>query len=326
MLLSQTQLGPRPMGFMFRVLLFAGLLMGPAAADDGKAFPLGPDGAEVTVYPPVLADRIAYRLMTQTSVGNGPPPLVFYIGGSEGGFPGQRDDVPAAFMRAGYSVATIGYFGFEGASDVLSEISLDAVAVQIQAAMADYRTKSDGAACSGVVGVSKGAEMSLLLASSFDLADAYVANVPSHVAWQGTTFTIPARSSWTLNGKPVPFVSYPLFSKAGIDAVLGRWDLRALHEAGLRREKRVAAARIPVEKINVPVLLMSGRDDDVWPSYEMSLTLLSDLEARGTPHQISHQAYDRDHALFDESAIIADAIAYMDSHLRAGQTNCLSGR
>lgn len=284
---------------LFLSLCLAGLSM--SAAQEGS------DSARAVE--PVIANGVGYRLFEQASEEGSRGPLVLYFGGSEGGFPTLEADVPAAFWSAGYSVAIFGYFGFEGGPDTLIEIDLNAVMHQVAQLQDAYGAD---AGCTGIVGVSKGAELALLLAAYSDLVDYIVANVPSSVVWQSSNVSLQSKSSWTLDGEAMRYLSYPLFSRAALDILLGVNDFRRLHDAAYNNRRARERARIPVEVIDETVFLMSARQDHVWPSYEMSQAIMADLEARGISHNFIHKAYDQNHYLFEHAEIIAEAISFFD--------------
>jgi fermentation-respiration switch protein FrsA (DUF1100 family) len=56
--------------------------------------------------------------------------------------------------------------------------------------------------------------------------------------------------------------------------------------------RTVAAAEIPVERINGPVLLISGTDDAVWPATVLSEYAVRRLRAHRHPHQVEHLVYE----------------------------------
>ena len=64
----------------------------------------------------------------------------------------------------------------------------------------------------GVVGTSKGGEAALLVSATYREICAVVAYSPSHVVFQGIneawSDASASKSSWTLDGKPVPFVPF----------------------------------------------------------------------------------------------------------------------
>ena len=54
----------------------------------------------------------------------------------------------------------------------------------------------------------------------------------------------------------------------------------------------MAAAVIPVERINGPVLLISGTDDCVWPATELSEIAVRRLRAHRHPFAVDHLVYE----------------------------------
>ena len=67
---------------------------------------------------------------------------------------------------------------------------------------------------------------------------------------------------------------------------------RAFYERALRNEAAVAAAGVPVEEIEAPVLLISGTDDRLWPSTRLSEMAIGRLQARGHPFPHEHLRYE----------------------------------
>ncbi|HEX2729008.1 MAG TPA: acyl-CoA thioester hydrolase/BAAT C-terminal domain-containing protein, partial [Rubrobacteraceae bacterium] len=67
---------------------------------------------------------------------------------------------------------------------------------------------------------------------------------------------------------------------------------RAFYERALRDEMAVAAASIPVEKIEAPVLLISGTDDRLWPSTRLSEMAVERLKAYDHPFPYQHLRYE----------------------------------
>jgi len=50
-------------------------------------------------------------------------------------------------------------------------------------------------------------------------------------------------------------------------------------------------ATIPVERIKGPVLMVSGRDDQIWPSFELAKIAWRRLEAHNHPWPFEHISY-----------------------------------
>jgi dienelactone hydrolase len=137
------------------------------------------------------------------------------------------------------------------------------------------------------VGASKGAELALLLAGRRPEIIGVIAISPSSVVWQGlpkSFWPMPqARSSWSVAGKGLPFVPYDY--SMGVNPS----SLVDLYRQSL---KKVAAdAVIPVEKINGPVLLLSGADDLLWPSAEMGNAIIARLKANDFAYRFEHVTY-----------------------------------
>jgi hypothetical protein len=155
-----------------------------------------------------------------------------------------------------------------------------------------------------VVGNSKGGELALLLGATFPRdVGAVVGYAPSALVWQGIAFDREVyyggpRSPWAIRGEAVPFV--PL-ARPGAAEMIRRTEAliedrpigtRAFYERALRNESAEAAASVPVEEIEAPVLLISGTDDRLWPSTRLSEMAIRRLEAHDRPFPREHLRYE----------------------------------
>ena len=84
-------------------------------------------------------------------------------------------------------------------------------------------------------------------------------------------------SSWTFHGKPVPFL--PLDYRRGFDTNDPLAAVKLL-QAALDQKERVKKASIRVEKINGPILLLSGKADEIWPSPQMANAVCDRLRTK----------------------------------------------
>ncbi len=224
-----------------------------------------------------------------------PLPVVMVLGGSGGGF---DLDKAAVLSRHGFATLALAYFGTPPLPTWLNRVPLD----YFEAAFAWLAAQPEiDMRRLGVLGVSRGAELALLLGSRFPLIRSVVAYAPSSVAWAAagrdkeTGEIIP---SWTWRGEPVPFAPLPLrgfMLRSAIPVVLLRRPVvfRNLFRAGLRNRAAVEQAAILVEKINGSILLISGGDDHLWPAAEMSEAILARLRRSGFTYAAEHLHYRR---------------------------------
>jgi dienelactone hydrolase len=192
------------------------------------------------------------------------------LGGSEGG--DSMANVAPQFARAGYVAASLAYFGLPGLPQALDLVPVETVGSAL--AVVEARPDVD-ANHIAIFGISKGGEFALLAASTYPSIHAVVADVPSPFGWQGIPQGLggDAVSSWTVAGKPVPFVPYTdamglAFQKAFTTQT--PLDLRPAYDASLAQSGAVEKAYFHLESIDGPVLFLSAGDDRIWNSAEQS--------------------------------------------------------
>lgn len=197
-----------------------------------------------------------------------PWPIVIVLGGSEGGSV-VTNEVARTFVHDGYLALALSYWGLETLPPRLEALPLEYFLSAIELAREYPGARADRVA---LIGVSRGAEAALLVAANSPRVSAVVSVVGSGVSWPAwEAWTQP---SWTFADAGVPFVPW-----ANVPPVQTTLDdggvevsTRALWLETLRRAPpaAVAAAAIPVEQIDGPVLLLGAQDDQVWPSCELS--------------------------------------------------------
>jgi hypothetical protein len=220
-------------------------------------------------------------------------PMVVVLSGSGGGF---DLDKAALLARQGFAALALAYFGTPPLATWLHHIPLEYFEAAFGWLSAQLEVDAQRI---GLLAVSRGAELSLLLGSRFQQIRAVVAYAPSSVAWaaggrQKDTGELPP--SWTHRGEAIPFVPLPLrqfiFRSAIPVALMKRPVMfRDLFLAGLRNSKAAAAAAIPVERIHGPIMLISSGDDHLWPAEEMSEAIVGHLKKRSFAHRVEHLHY-----------------------------------
>lgn len=225
--------------------------------------------------------------------GREPHPIVIVLGGSGGGY---DLDKAAVLARHGFATLSLAYFGLPGLPPWLHRVPLEYFA----RAMAWLgRQPEVDARRMGVLGVSRGAELALLLSSTFPEIRAVVAYAPSAVAWgsggrdKATGEIIPC---WTRGGEALPFAPLPLrgfMARSAVPVALLHRPVkfRSLFRAALRNHDAIARAQIPVERTRGPILLISGGDDHVWPASRMAEMICARLRARNFAHSVEHLHY-----------------------------------
>ncbi len=228
---------------------------------------------------------------TQLYLGEGDKqPLIIAFGGGDGGnswTSSRVKDKRDKLIDKGYAFLAVGYFNTENTPKVLDRISLNTIHDAMVKAAKNPRIDNKRIA---VLGVSKGAELALLLASHFSDISCVVAMVPAHCVFPANTLSA-STSSWSIDGIEVPFVPMTMET---IPALLTH-DLHTAFSMALEDHATVEKAAIPVEGINASILFLSAKKDEQWPSYEMSLSMMEQLNQNKFNHTFEHVAIDGGH-------------------------------
>jgi dienelactone hydrolase len=208
-------------------------------------------------------------------------PAIVVVGGSEGGLK-STEWLAYKFAEHGWAALAVAYFGVEGLPKSLANVPLeyfDAAAPWLaRQPLVDVSTLA-------IAGSSRGGELTLLLAARNPAFTRVIAWVPSHVVWGPVgVFKDASASAWTAAGKPLPFVTHLREPDYSAKPYRGTPDFLT----DLRQAEIVGAAAIPVENIRGAVLLISGEDDQVWPSSLMSRLAMKRLKSAGHPYRFEH--------------------------------------
>jgi dienelactone hydrolase len=222
-------------------------------------------------------------------------PAVIVLGGSDGG--DLYTFVAALLAAHGFAALSLAYFGSDDLPQSLIEIPVE----YFVEAVAWLGSRPDVSASRvGVLGFSRGAEAALITGATCPDVCAVVALVPGTLTGggvSGSDFTAMAKPAWTRHGTPLPLLpppwdpvsmkeaqeafstGKPLAARPGI--------LRALEAAGAR----VDEVAIRVEDTRGAILLMSGEDDQLWPSSRFAEIAEQRLSAANFPHPFEHRRY-----------------------------------
>ncbi|MEP0971354.1 MAG: acyl-CoA thioester hydrolase/BAAT C-terminal domain-containing protein [Balneola sp.] len=217
-------------------------------------------------------------------------PLIVAFGGAEGGIDWHRNHMKSkrdSLIQKGYAILAIGYFNADGAPKNLDRISLDAISDTIMAIAKKNKIDESKIA---LIGGSKGGELILNLASRYNQYKAVIALSTSNVTFPAITWSSNT-SSWTYKGNEVPYV--PASLKTISPALKG--DHYTAFSMMLEDETAVKNAEIQVENINGPILILSGKNDEQWPSTSMSNRIIERLEEHNFKYFNEHIILDGGH-------------------------------
>lgn len=249
-----------------------------------------PESGQVTVEP---VKRFPGAFLVRPANASGPLPLIIVLGGSEGDDLTAREIAPL-LASEGYAVLGFPYRSpdrgqgqaIPGLPSLFSEIPVDRLAQVHEWAFADTRVDHERI---GLWGFSKGAEFAIIAASNFPWLDAVAAIVPSDVVWEGFgsgTLERTGTSSFSLNGKPLPFVPYGESGRLRNSKESGRWE----------HPREAAVARIPIERYRGLLLVAGGAQDRSSDSAGMSQAIAERRAEKGL-HTVSLIYPDAAHAL-----------------------------
>lgn len=224
--------------------------------------------------------------------GPGPHPAVMVLNGSGGGINEPR---AALYASHGYAALALGYFKCPGRSDYISDTRLEYFETALQWMHEQLRPRNDFIALSGQ---SRGGELVLLLGSLFpDRVSAVIGYVPAALVHSAQNACDPANgpdsrngAAWIFRGQPLPHLW-----ENNRTATWAPWDdgpepRRHAHAllTALQDPQAVERARIAVERIRGPVMLLSASDDGSWPSSLYGRMVAERLQAHHHPHPVEH--------------------------------------
>jgi fermentation-respiration switch protein FrsA (DUF1100 family) len=223
----------------------------------------------------------------------GPHPVVMVLNGSGGGINEPR---AALYASRGYAALALGYFKSPGRSDYISDTHLEYFETALQWIHRELQPKDGFVALSGQ---SRGGELVLLLGSLFpDMVKAVIGYVPSALVHCAQNACDPAKGregpAWIFRGKPIP----DIWSN-NRTASWAPWDEgpeprrhTAAMLTALQDPDAVERARIRVERIDGPVMLLSATDDGSWPSSLYGKMVKDHLSANHHPYPVEHHDWE----------------------------------
>ncbi|WP_375583222.1 acyl-CoA thioesterase/BAAT N-terminal domain-containing protein [Cyclobacterium xiamenense] len=215
-------------------------------------------------------------------------PAIIFLGGSGGQFRQERSSL---FASEGFAVLNLKYFRYDGLPEGITEIPLEYVAKAYE--WLKNQAEIDTARI-GIMGWSMAAQLALLYAAHYDGLQYVVVEAPSNVVWFGWE---DGKSSFTYKGKGFPYAEYSEEDSERIELEMKEKGVQyhdgPKFQSAFKNEEMINQSAIEVEKIKAPILFISGKEDNVWPSFMMSEMMMKRLEQRHFQYEYAHYSYDK---------------------------------
>lgn len=230
--------------------------------------------------------------------GNGRKDKVLIVmSGSNGGMKLTRQ-AAEFYQKNGFPALALALFKTKQTPKDLSRVPVEYVENAIA------WLKKQGYERIGIDGMSKGSEMALVAASMFPELYCVIARVPSHFVSEGLSGSGKNKgpsgtSCWSFRGKELPYAPYISRSFNLLSVLLKE---KELHIIAFNRDKDVTPETvIPIERIKAPILLLSSKHDEVWPSFESAELMEKKLMEFGFPYPHKHIVFEyMSHAMLTE--------------------------
>lgn len=210
-----------------------------------------------------------------------PSSAIILLAGSSGGL---REEWAEQLAKEGFATLALAYFAAESLPLTLNQIPLE----YFEKAIRFLRTEVEKI---GFWGVSRGAELSLILGSLFsNQIDAIAAHVPSSVVY--AALDDPKSPAWTYRGEPfAPSAPFIYSESATGESEHSPITSTPCFLSAMEDKQAFLASAIPVEKIECPLLLISAEDDQMWPSAVFAEQIVDRLTANRSSIFCKHLSY-----------------------------------
>lgn len=218
---------------------------------------------------------------------------IIAFGGSDGTiYSGRR--LARYLSSQGFGVLAMAYFLEEGMPDRLVSIPIESVGRAIEWLRSNC--SADGKI--GITGISRGGEFSLLTASYYKEITCVAALTPATLMWESEDIS-GCYPSWSVKGVDLPFIECDYTPK--LRRIMNKNEefyecnttyIKCLDDAEQNRKAFLEECTIKVENINGNIMMVSGRNDDVWPAYRMCCKAMDRLRDKGFAHRYEHITYD----------------------------------
>ena len=219
---------------------------------------------------------------------------VLMLGGSDG----QMESLAlmaGPLASRGFNVVIVPYFGVDGLPEKLEEVPLEYFEKIFRWLENNEITKAGEIYLHGT---SKGGELALLLASRYSRVKKVVDVEPHAYCFQALDGMMSGKkvSSWSWQGKSLPFIEVDnavFFEDCKKDIEKGiPFGFAGTYKKCLENANNKEAARIKVENSDADILLICGKKDNIWNSYDACPEILDNLKKHNYSHRVELLSYE----------------------------------
>lgn len=215
---------------------------------------------------------------------------IVWIGGSGSGL-GINSVIAAPLASRGFNVLAVAFFGEKGLPAQLSRIPLEC----FEKVFTWLRNNPITAGKEiQILGMSKGAEAALILASRYPFITRMVLWAPHAYCFQGIAYK--NESSWTYEGKDLPYIRLRnrwVYANMLSGFIKNEpFEFASTYKKGVAVAKNKEAARIKVEDARADLLLITSKECGMWNTYDGCIEIMDTLRKHNYPHSYDLIVYE----------------------------------
>lgn len=219
---------------------------------------------------------------------------VLMLGGSDG----QMEALAlmaGPLASRGFNVLIVPYFGADGLPEKLEEVPLEYFEKIFRWIEGNAITRTKDIYLHGT---SKGGELVLLLASRYKQVKKVVAVEPHTYCFQALDGLMSGKavSSWSYRGESIPFIAVDndiFFEDQKKDIEKGiPFGFASTYQKSVEKAKSREEARIKLENSEADILMICGKKDNIWNSYDACPEILENLKNRNYKHHVELLSYE----------------------------------
>lgn len=228
-----------------------------------------------------------------------PGKALICFSGSDGGIE-MTKLLAEVFRSHGLTTLALAYVGEEGLPQKFVRVPIDSLEAAVK------RLHDMGYEKVGLWGISKGAELALTAGSLLPgLVNAVISVAPMSTICQGFEkekgIVFVPESSWSFHGKALPYTpfkqeKFPMGHILWKSIQIRDITMYDLYEPLIQNPNPDAVIR--AEKITGPILLISSKMDNMWPSELAAKKIMKRLQEKNFPYLYQHLSYDYGSHLF----------------------------